>query len=170
MIEFESMDETFDDLVERLENIRDDQGGEVDDDDRNQRVAYERDGVTFTFDLKKRRVEISFGQSGALELVDVAQRFRLGIGRASPMLAAPPRSDTASQCAGDGPRPGASATAAITPPFSRRSGALELVDVAQRFRLGIGRASPMLAAPPRSDTASSARATNRVPGRQRQQP
>ncbi|WP_216851100.1 hypothetical protein [Acidisphaera sp. L21] len=89
VIEFESIDETFDDFIEKLEDIRDDQGGEVDDDDRNQRVANERDSVTFTFDLKKRWLEISFGQSGALELVDAAQRFQLGIGRPSPMLGAP---------------------------------------------------------------------------------
>jgi hypothetical protein len=89
VIEFESMGETFDDLVEKLEDVRDAQGGDIDDDDRNQRVTYERDSVTFTFDLKRRRLEISFGQSGTLELVDAAQRFQLGIGRPSPMLGAP---------------------------------------------------------------------------------
>ena len=93
VIEFESMDDTFDDLVERLEDIRDEQGGDVDDDDRHQRVSYRREGVTFTFDLRRRRLEISFGQSGTLELVDAAQKFQLGIGRSSPMLAAPAASD-----------------------------------------------------------------------------
>lgn len=96
VIEFESMDETFDSLVERLEDIQSTQGGDVDDDDRNQRATYERDGVTFTFDLKKRRLEISFGQSGALEIVDAAQRFQLGIRRSSPMLSAPVSGDTGS--------------------------------------------------------------------------
>lgn len=96
VIEFESMDGTFDSLVEKLEDIQDDQGGEVHDDDRAKRATYERDGVTFTFDLKKRRLEISFGQSGALELVDSAQRFQLGIGRPSPMLPASVHSNTAS--------------------------------------------------------------------------
>lgn len=93
MIEFESMDDTFDDLVERLEDIRDEQGGDVDDDDRHQRVSYRRDGATFTFDLRKKRLEISFGQSGALELVDAAQKFQLGLGRSSPMLPPPVRKD-----------------------------------------------------------------------------
>ena len=94
VIEFESMDETFDSLVERLEDIQSKQGGDVDDNDRSQQATYERDGVTFTFDLKKHRLEISFGQSGALEIVDAAQRFQLGIGRPSPMLSAPVSSDT----------------------------------------------------------------------------
>ncbi len=89
VIEFESMDDTFDDLVERLEDIRDDQGGDVDDDDRHQRVSYRRDGATFTFDLRKKRLEISFGQSGTLQLVDAAQKFQLGLGRSSPMLPPP---------------------------------------------------------------------------------
>lgn len=93
VIEFESMDDTFDDLVERLEDIRDEQGGDVDDDDRHQRVSYRRDGATFTFDLRKKRLEISFGQSGALQLVDAAQKFQLGLGRSSPMLPPPVRRD-----------------------------------------------------------------------------
>ncbi len=100
VIEFECMDETFDNLVEKLEDIRDDQGGGVEDDDRSQRVTYKRGDVTFTFDLKKRRLEISFGQSGALELVDAAQRFQLGIVRASPMLSARDHNDTASSVVG----------------------------------------------------------------------
>jgi hypothetical protein len=96
VIEFESMDDTFDDLVERLEDIGDEQGGDVEDDDRQQRVAYCRNGVTFTFDLNKRRLEISFGKAGALQLVDAAQQFQLGLSRSSPMLAAPaPRGDSA---------------------------------------------------------------------------
>ena len=59
VIEFESMDDTFDDLVDKLEDIQDSQGGKVDDDDRTKRATYTRDGVTFTFDLKQRRLEIS---------------------------------------------------------------------------------------------------------------
>lgn len=89
VIAFESMDDTFDSLVEKLEDIQEEQGGDVRDDDRSRRATYERDGISFTFDLTKRRLEITFGRSGALELVDAAQRFQLGIGRPSPMLAAP---------------------------------------------------------------------------------
>lgn len=89
VVEFEQMDHTFDALVEKLEDIQKNQGGEVHDDDRSKRATYERDGVTFTFDLKERRLEISFGRSGVLELVDAAQKFQFGISRASPMLAAP---------------------------------------------------------------------------------
>jgi hypothetical protein len=91
VVEFERMDDTFDALVEKLEDIQESQGGEVHDDDRTKRATYDRDGVTFTFDLKKRRLEISFGRSGTLELVDAAQKFQLGTSRASPMLAAPAR-------------------------------------------------------------------------------
>jgi hypothetical protein len=91
VVEFERMDDAFDALVERLEDIQESRGGEVRDDDRAQRATYERDGVTFTFDLKQRRLEISFGRSGTLELVDAAQKFQLGTSRASPMLAAPTR-------------------------------------------------------------------------------
>ncbi|WP_321966880.1 caspase family protein [Burkholderia cepacia] len=90
VVEFERMDDTFDDLVEKLEDIQENQGGDVHDDDRSKRATYQRDGVTFTFDLKRRRLEISFGRSGTLELVDAAQKFQLGTSRASPMLA-PPR-------------------------------------------------------------------------------
>ncbi|WFU79276.1 caspase family protein [Bradyrhizobium sp. CIAT3101] len=89
VVEFERMDDTFDALVEKLEDIQESQGGEVHDDDRSERATYERDGVTFTFDLKQRRLEISFGRSGTLELVDAAQKFQFGTSRASPMLAAP---------------------------------------------------------------------------------
>lgn len=89
VIEFENMDETFDELVEKLEDILGEQGGDIDDDDRTKRVTYARDGAAFTFDLKKRRLEISFNRKGALSLVDAAQRFQLGIGRPSPMLPAP---------------------------------------------------------------------------------
>ncbi|WP_441229530.1 hypothetical protein AB7828_04820 [Tardiphaga sp. 215_C5_N2_1] len=89
VIEFERMDDTFDALVEKLEDIQESQGGELHDDDRTKRATYDRDGVTFTFDLSKRRLEISFGRSGTLELVDAAQKFQLGTSRASPMLAAP---------------------------------------------------------------------------------
>lgn len=101
VVEFEKMDDTFDALVEKLEDIQDSQGGQVLDDDRSKRATYEREGVTFTFDMKQRRLEISFGRSGTLELVDAAQKFHLGTSRASPMLA-----DPASQVA--------------TPPATRR--------------------------------------------------
>jgi hypothetical protein len=96
VIEFESINESVVGLVEKLEDIPDNQGGDVEDDDRNQRTRYKRNGVTFTFDLKKRRLEISFSQSGALEFVDAAQRFQLGIGRPSHTLPVPVQSDSAS--------------------------------------------------------------------------
>ena len=89
VVEFESLDATFDELVDKLEDIEQEQGGSVRDDDRARRVTYARDGVSFTFDLRRKRLEISFGRSGALELVDAAQAFQLGIDRASPMLPAP---------------------------------------------------------------------------------
>ena len=89
VVEFERMDDTFDKLVEKLEDIQENQGGDVHDDDRSKRATYRRDGVTFTFDLKRRRLEISFGRSGTLELVDAAQKFQIGTSRASPMLAPP---------------------------------------------------------------------------------
>ncbi|WP_206051379.1 hypothetical protein [Roseibium algicola] len=54
--------------------------------------AASREGARFTFDLDKRRLEIAFGRKSALELVDAAQQFQLGVGRSSPMLAAPSRS------------------------------------------------------------------------------
>jgi hypothetical protein len=89
VVEFDSMDDSFDALVDRLEDIADASGGEVDDDDRHQRVTYSREAARFTFDLEKRRLEIAFGRKGALELVDAAQQFQLGVGSSSPMLAAP---------------------------------------------------------------------------------
>lgn len=91
VVEFDSMDDSFDALVDRLEDIVDASGGEVDDDDRHQRVTYSREGTRFTFDLKKYRLEIAFGRKGALELVDAAQQFQLDVGRSSPMLDVPSR-------------------------------------------------------------------------------
>ena len=88
VVEFDSMEDSFDALVDRLEDIGEASGGDVEDDDRDQRVTYSRDGASFTFDLKKRRLEIAFGRKSALDLVDAAQRFQLGVGRSSPMLAA----------------------------------------------------------------------------------
>ena len=101
VVEFERMDDTFDALIEKLEDIQERQGGGLHDDDRTKRATYERDGVTFIFDLKKRRLEISFGRSGTLELVDAAQKFQLGTSRASPMLAAPPTQATSAPARGD---------------------------------------------------------------------
>lgn len=89
VVEFDSMEDSFDALVDRLEDIGEASGGDVDDDDRDQRVTYSRDGASFTFDLKKRRLEIAFGRKNALDLVDAAQRFQLGVGRSSPILAGP---------------------------------------------------------------------------------
>ena len=40
VVEFDSMDDSFDVLVDRLEGIADASGGDVDDDDRHQRVTY----------------------------------------------------------------------------------------------------------------------------------
>jgi hypothetical protein len=91
VVEFDSMDDSFDALVDRLEEIAGASGGDVDDDDRHQRVTYIREGTRFTFDLEKRRLEIAFGRKSALELVDAAQQFQLGVCRSSPMLAAPSR-------------------------------------------------------------------------------
>ncbi len=91
VVEFDSMEDSFDALVDRLEDIGEASGGDVEDDDRDQRVTYSRDGASFTFDLKKRRLEIAFGRKSALDLVDAAQRFQLGVGRSSPMLTAPTR-------------------------------------------------------------------------------
>jgi hypothetical protein len=89
VVEFESMEDSFDGLVDRLEDIGGATGADVVDDDRAQRVTFSRDGASFTFDLKKRRLEIAFGRKSALDLVDAAQRFQLGVGRSSPMLTGP---------------------------------------------------------------------------------
>jgi len=89
VIEFRRMDMSFDDLVDTLEDVRESHGGEVDDDDRSERVTYSRDGAYFTFDLKKLRLEIEISGAEALDILDGARLFQLGIRRASPMLAAP---------------------------------------------------------------------------------
>jgi Caspase domain len=91
VVEFDSMDDSFDALVDRLEDIADASGGEVYDDDRHQRVTYSHEGASFTFDLKKSRLEIALGRMSALELVDATLQFQLGVGRSSPMLATPSR-------------------------------------------------------------------------------
>lgn len=86
VVEFDRMDETYNELVDILESIRDEHGGKVHDDDRKKRVTYKRDDASFIFDLKKRRLEISFNDKGALALVDATQKFQLGIGKSSQML------------------------------------------------------------------------------------
>ena len=83
VVEFDSMDDSFDALVDRLEEIADASGGDVDEDDRHQRITYSREGARFTFDLEKRRSEIAFGRKSALEL-DAAQQFQLGVSRSTP--------------------------------------------------------------------------------------
>lgn len=87
VLEFDRMDDTFDELVEKLEDIQESHGGDISDDDRTKRATFERGGVTFTFDLEKQRLEISFGVSGALQLIEAARSFQLGNIRESPMLA-----------------------------------------------------------------------------------
>ena len=62
---------------------------EVDHDDHRRRVTFSREGTRLTFDLEKHRVEIAFGRKSGLELLDAAQQFQPGVGRSSPMLAAP---------------------------------------------------------------------------------
>jgi hypothetical protein len=89
VVEFKSIGDAFDELVDKLEDIADEQGGHVEDDDRGQRVSYRREGATFTFDLVQQRLEIAFGRMGTLQLIDAVQQFQLGIGKASPMLPAP---------------------------------------------------------------------------------
>lgn len=85
------MESSFDTLVDQLEDIQERHGGEVDDDDRSERVTYSRDGVEFTFDLCNQRLEIAFAGTETLVILDAARQFQLGIHRASPMLAAPKR-------------------------------------------------------------------------------
>jgi hypothetical protein len=90
IVEFESIDSDFDELVAKIEDIRAEHGGTVTDDDRRQRVAYSHDGATFAFDLTKRRLEISFEDSRTLRLVDAVQSFQLGLsGIRSNVLPAP---------------------------------------------------------------------------------
>jgi hypothetical protein len=90
IVEFESIDSDFDELVAKIEDIGAVHGGTIKDDDRTQRVAYSQDGATLTFDLTKRRLEFSFGHSRTLRLIDAIQNFQLGLsGRPSNVLPAP---------------------------------------------------------------------------------
>jgi Caspase domain len=88
VVEFETISVTFDELVEKLEDIQEQHGGKVEEDERIERAIYTTsDGSAFSFDLAKRRLEVSFGRSGCLDLVDAARDFQLGLtGRNSPML------------------------------------------------------------------------------------
>lgn len=89
VVEFDKLEESFDDIVSALEDIEENHGGEVHDDDRQQRVTYSRDGATFTFDLKRRRLEMSFRQTKGIELIEAASKFQLGISRPSAVLSGP---------------------------------------------------------------------------------
>ncbi len=93
VIELEKMDNNFDNLVDKLDDIQESHGGDISDDDRTKRATYSRDGVMFTFDLNKRRLEISFGTCGTLQLVDAAQKLQLGHTHESAMLARQIKSD-----------------------------------------------------------------------------
>jgi hypothetical protein len=90
VVEFESIDSDFDDLVAKIEDVQAEHGGTVQDDDRTERVTYSQAGATFAFDLLKRRLEFSFEKSRTLQLVDAAQQFQLGLsGRSSNLLSSP---------------------------------------------------------------------------------
>jgi len=92
VVEFDRMEESFDDIVSALEDIEEHHGGEVRDDDRKQRVSYTRDGSTFTFDLKRRRLEMSFRQTKGIDLIEAASKFQLGLSRPSAVLPGPTNS------------------------------------------------------------------------------
>ena len=89
VVEFEQVEESFDDIVSALEDIAEHHGGNVQDDDRMKRVTYSRDGATFTFDLKKQRLEMSFRQAKGIELIEAASKFQLGLSRPSAVLPGP---------------------------------------------------------------------------------
>ncbi|NUB24273.1 hypothetical protein GAY30_04990 [Azospirillum brasilense] len=90
IIELDCTNLSFDKLVDRLEDIAAAHGGSTDDDDRTSVVSYSSNGTTFTFDLKKRRVEVSFSVNGCIDLIEALQGYQLNLsGRSSPLLPAP---------------------------------------------------------------------------------
>ena len=77
VIEFERMDDTFDDLVDKLEDIAADHGGTLDDDDRTGRVTYQRAGIRLTFDVTRRRLDVTLGTTSTLALIEAAAGLAL---------------------------------------------------------------------------------------------
>jgi hypothetical protein len=64
------------------------------DDDRAQRATHERDGAAFTFDLKRRHPEFSFGRRGALATSPMPHRSS-NWGQSTESYAAAPRNEAA---------------------------------------------------------------------------
>lgn len=89
VVEFDQVKESFDDIVSALEDIAEHHGGEVSDDDRMKRVTYRRDDAAFTFDLKQRRLEMSFHQTKGIDLIEAASKFQFGLSRPSAVLPTP---------------------------------------------------------------------------------
>ena len=91
VVEIESRGVKFDDLVEKLEDAEQRNGGSVEEDERKKRAVYKaEDGVEFAIDLKKRRFEIIVPGCKCIELVDAVHEYQFGlIGEPNPMLPSP---------------------------------------------------------------------------------
>lgn len=89
IISFSSLDESFEELVDRIEDISEASGGHAEDDSRTGSVSYSHDDTTFNFNVKKNQLEIWVRGMRDLELLDQVQKIQLGITNKSPMLAPP---------------------------------------------------------------------------------
>lgn len=89
IISFSRLDVSFEELVERIEDIREANGGDVEDDSRTGCVSYSNGDTTFNFNVKQRLLEIWVRGMKDLELLDQVQQIQLGITTKSPMLAPP---------------------------------------------------------------------------------
>ncbi len=91
VIEFEGKALTYEDVVDKLEEVSAGAGGDVEEDRRRQRITYASpDGAKFVLDLNVGRLEMSFGVRDCMKIIDAARDYKLVLaGEPSPMLALP---------------------------------------------------------------------------------
>ena len=82
---------SFEELVDMLEDVKELNGGSVEEDDRTERAVYRtEDDAEFVFDLNRNRFEIAIRGSKCVDLVESVQGYNLGLtGEAHPMLPSP---------------------------------------------------------------------------------
>ncbi|MDE0617225.1 MAG: caspase family protein [Rhodospirillaceae bacterium] len=93
VIEIESKSVGFSDLVDKLEDIEERNGGRLEEDEGKRRAVYlAENGAEFVIDLRRRRFEIVVPGRKGIELVDAVQEYQFGLtGDPNPMLPSPTR-------------------------------------------------------------------------------
>ena len=91
VVEFDDRGISFDNLIDALEEVKERNGGLLEENDREESVVYQTDeGEQFIFDLTRRRFEIAIRGKKCIELLRNVQEYQFGLtGEADPMLPSP---------------------------------------------------------------------------------